>query len=146
LAFRDGTLGIALDEVTGPEDLDDLFRAFNGGEQPEFTARSLAAIGGATPLPEWARRQSAYLEHEVFNRYHSETEMLRYLHRLESKDLSLNTSMIALGSCTMKLNATTEMAGVTWPEFGKLHPFAPSEQAAGYLELFADLERWLAEI
>jgi glycine dehydrogenase len=144
--FGDGTLGVALDETTTPEDLDHLFMVFNGGSAPEFTARSLAEVGGAPPLPEWASRTSGYLEHEVFQRYHSETEMLRYLHRLESKDLSLNTSMIALGSCTMKLNATTEMAGVTWPEFGRLHPFAPRDQVAGYVELFSDLERWLAEI
>ncbi|MEX2471038.1 MAG: aminomethyl-transferring glycine dehydrogenase [Gemmatimonadota bacterium] len=144
--FRDGTLGIALDEVTTPEDLDDLFAVFNGGELAEFTARDLADRGDMSPLPEWARRTSPFMEHEVFNKHHSETEMLRYLHRLESKDLSLNTSMIPLGSCTMKLNATTQMAGVTWPEIGKIHPFAPREQVAGYLELFDELERWLAEI
>jgi len=144
--FRDGTLGIALDEVTTPEDLDDLFAVFNGGQPAEITARSLARQGGAPPLPEWAERHSPYLVHEVFNKHHSETEMLRYLHRLESRDLSLNTSMIALGSCTMKLNATTEMAAITWPEFGRLHPFVPAEQIAGYREIFSDLERWLAEI
>ena len=144
--FRDGTIGIAVDEVTLPEELDDVFAVFNGGEAPEFTARSLAEAGDGPPLPGWAARTSSYMEHEVFNKYHSETEMLRYLHRLEAKDLSLNTSMIPLGSCTMKLNATTEMAGVTWPEFGKIHPFAPREQVGGYLEIFDDLERWLAEI
>jgi glycine dehydrogenase len=144
--FRDGTLGIALDEVTTAEDLDDLFAVFNGGAPPEFRARELAERGDAPPLPRWAERSTPFLEHEVFNKHHSETEMLRYLHRLESKDLSLNTSMIPLGSCTMKLNATSEMAGVTWPELGKIHPFAPREQVAGYLELFDELERWLAEI
>jgi len=91
-------------------------------------------------------RTSSFMDHPVFNSYHSETEMLRYIHRLEMKDLSLNTSMIPLGSCTMKLNATTEMAGVTWPEFGALHPFAPRDQAKGYERIFADLEAWLAEI
>ena len=144
--FRDGTLGIALDEVTTAEDLDELFTVFNGGVKPEFDARELAERGDAPSLPGWAQRASPYLQHEVFNKHHSETEMLRYLHRLESKDLSLNTSMIPLGSCTMKLNATSEMAGVTWPEIGRLHPFAPREQVAGYLELFDELERWLAEI
>jgi glycine dehydrogenase len=144
--FGDGTIGIALDEVTRPEDVDDLFVAFNGGAAPDFTSRSLAADGGAPVLPSWAARTSAYLEHPVFNSYHSETEMLRYLHMLESRDLSLNTSMIPLGSCTMKLNATSQMAGVTWPEIGKLHPFAPADQARGYEVIFDELGRWLAEI
>jgi len=144
--FGDGTLGIALDEVTRPEDLDDLFAVFNGGASPDFSARSLAERGPAPLLPDFARRASPYLSHPVFHRHRSETEMLRYLHRLEAKDLSLNTSMIALGSCTMKLNATSEMAGVTWPPLGKLHPFAPRDQARGYDEVFEDLERWLAEI
>jgi glycine dehydrogenase len=144
--FADGTIGIALDEVTRPEDLDDLFRAFNGGAPPDFSARSLCERGGAPELPAWARRASPYLTHPVFNKHHSETEMLRYLHRLEARDLSLNTSMIALGSCTMKLNATAEMAGVTWPELGRIHPFAPIDQARGYETIFEDLKDWLAEI
>ncbi|MDA0327658.1 MAG: aminomethyl-transferring glycine dehydrogenase [Gemmatimonadetes bacterium] len=144
--FQDGTVGIALDEVTRPEDVDDLFAVFSGGSAPAFTARSLAADGGAPALPGWCARTSPYLEHEVFNRYHSETEMLRYLHMLESRDLSLNTSMIPLGSCTMKLNATSQMAGVTWPEIGKMHPCAPTDQAQGYAEIFAELEQWLANI
>jgi glycine dehydrogenase len=144
--FRDGTVGIALDEVTRAEDLDDLFAVFNGGAAPDFDARGLATEGGAPELPAWAARTSPYLEHEVFNRYHSETEMLRYLHKLETRDLSLNASMIPLGSCTMKLNATTQMAGVTWPEIGTLHPFAPLDQAEGYRRIFDELERWLASI
>ncbi len=144
--FDDGTLGIALDEVTLPEDVDDLFRVFNGGQAPDFDARSFAEGGGAPRLPDWAARSTPFMEHEVFQRYHSETEMLRYLHRLESRDLSLNASMIPLGSCTMKLNATSQMAGVTWPEFGKIHPSAPEDQAQGYRRIFDDLEGWLAEI
>jgi glycine dehydrogenase len=144
--FKDGTLGIALDEVTEPEDVDDLFGVFNGGSAPEFTARSLAADGGAPALPDWAERRSTFMEHQVFNRHHSETEMLRYLHKLESRDLSLNTSMIPLGSCTMKLNATSQMAGVTWPEIGKMHPSAPTDQAEGYRVIFDELGTWLAEI
>ncbi len=144
--FGDGSLGIALDEVTTADDVDNLFKVFNRGAPPEFTTRGLSERGGAPELPVWARRTTPYLEHEVFNRYHSETEMLRYLHRLESRDLSLNTSMIPLGSCTMKLNATSQMAGVTWPEIGRLHPFAPVDQARGYTTLFAELEQWLAEI
>jgi glycine dehydrogenase len=144
--FGDGTIGIALDEVTRPEDLDDLFRVFNEGSAPDFDARSIAERGPAPPLPEWAARTTPYLEHPVFNKHHSETEMLRYLHKLETRDLSLNTSMIPLGSCTMKLNATAEMAGVTWPEIGRLHPFAPADQAEGYAVIFEELEKWLAEI
>ncbi len=100
----------------------------------------------ALDYPADLARTSAYLTHPVFNSYHSETEMLRYITRLQSRDLSLAHSMIPLGSCTMKLNATTEMIPVTWPEFGHLHPFAPRDQAAGYTELFRRLEAWLAEI
>jgi glycine dehydrogenase len=144
--FGDGTIGIALDEVTRPEDVDDLFAVFNEGSAPDFDARSIAERGPAPPLPKWAARTTSYLEHPVFNKHHSETEMLRYLHKLETRDLSLNTSMIPLGSCTMKLNATAEMAGVTWPEMGRLHPFAPADQAEGYAVIFAELEKWLAEI
>jgi len=160
--FGDGTIGIALDEVTRPEDVDELFAVFAGGQGADgaradgaegaaggsgrFTARSLAEASGAPVLPGWAARTSPYLEHEVFNRYGSETEMLRYLHKLESRDLSLNTSMIPLGSCTMKLNATSEMAGVTWPEIGRIHPFAPLDQVQGYRIVFDELEAWLAEI
>src|SRR5207249_2699992 len=91
-------------------------------------------------------RTTPFLTHPVFNSFHSETEMLRYLKRLESKDLSLTTSMIPLGSCTMKLNATAEMYPVTWPEFGKIHPYAPVEQTKGYAELFSRLETALKEI
>ncbi|HYD84573.1 MAG TPA: glycine dehydrogenase (aminomethyl-transferring), partial [Opitutus sp.] len=91
-------------------------------------------------------RRSAFLGHATFNRYHTEHEMLRYIKRLEAKDLSLVHSMISLGSCTMKLNATSEMFPVSWPEFGKLHPFAPAEQTRGYQKLFRDLETWLSEI
>ena len=91
-------------------------------------------------------RDTDFLTHEVFQRYQSEHEMLRYLNRLQQRDLSLTTSMIPLGSCTMKLNSTSEMLPVTWPEFGRIHPFAPSEQRQGYLELCNDLEALLAEI
>ncbi|HSW30975.1 MAG TPA: aminomethyl-transferring glycine dehydrogenase [Longimicrobiales bacterium] len=144
--FGDGSLGVALDETVLPEDLDDLFEAFNGGAPAPFEARDLAGEFDHSDIPVPLRRTSRFLTHPVFNRYHSETEMLRYLHKLESRDLSLNTSMTPLGSCTMKLNATTVMEGVTWPEFGALHPFAPIDQAEGYREIFRDLETWLAEI
>ena len=142
----DGTVGIALDETVRLEDVDDLLRAFDDSAPKRVAASTLAATVAAPELPAPLRRTSAYLTHEVFRRHHSETEMLRYLHTLESRDLSLNTSMIALGSCTMKLNATAEMAGVTWPEIGRLHPFAPADQAEGYAVIFEELGKWLAEI
>jgi len=101
---------------------------------------------GATAIPPAMQRSSVFLSHPVFHRHRSETEMLRYMRRLEARDLSLTSAMIPLGSCTMKLNATTEMYPVTMTGFGRIHPFAPREQAAGYTELFTDLEKWLAEI
>ncbi len=142
--FEDGSFGIALDETSGVQELQDLLAIFGGSsfnfKIEELAAQASSGYAGAM------RRSSSYLQHPVFNKYHSETEMLRYLRGLESKDLSLTTSMIALGSCTMKLNATTEMLPITWPEFGKLHPFAPREQAQGYQKIFAQIEAWLAEI
>jgi glycine dehydrogenase len=144
--YEDGAVGVALDETVTTEDVDALLAVFNGGESPEADAATLAAQGIERRFPEALTRTSGYMEHPVFNTYHSETEMLRYIHKLESRDLSLNTSMIPLGSCTMKLNATTEMAGVTWPEFGQLHPFVPRDQAEGYAVIFQELEAWLAEI
>ena len=97
-------------------------------------------------LPDSLRRISKILTHPVFNSYHTEHEMLRYMRRLETKDLSLTTSMIPLGSCTMKLNATSEMLPVTWDKIGGLHPFVPPSQALGYAEIFRQLEKWLSEI
>ncbi len=139
------TVGISLDETTMEKDLIDLFHLFNGGNPPAFTVAELASqVEIAFPAP--FARKSAFLTHPVFNRYHSETGMLRYLRRLESRDLSLTTSMIPLGSCTMKLNATVEMFPVSWPEFSRLHPFVPLRQAQGYQILFQQLEDWLAEI
>jgi len=143
--FRDGTVGVALDETVRTEDLMDVLAAFNGGEAPDFGAGQLEEALESR-LPVGLERETAFMEHPVFNSYQSETDMLRYIHRLESKDLSLTTSMIPLGSCTMKLNATTEMAPVTWAEFGSLHPFAPRDQAAGYQVIFHELEEWLAQI
>ncbi|MFI5279543.1 MAG: aminomethyl-transferring glycine dehydrogenase [Gemmatimonadales bacterium] len=134
-------IGVALDETVGDADLADLVGVFAlGKDVPALRADAPPAIPAAL------RRSSPYLTHPVFSRCHSETEMLRYLKRLEDRDLSLTSAMIPLGSCTLKLNATTEMIPVTWREFGGIHPFAPRDQAAGYAEMFAQLERWLSEI
>ena len=138
-------VGISLDETTTLRDLADLLQVFNQGHPAGFEPAVLlagTAVGYAAPLA----RTSAFLTHSIFNRYHSETEMLRYLRRLEARDLSLTTSMIPLGSCTMKLNATVEMLPVSWPEFSQIHPFAPLKQAKGYGILFQNLEDWLGEI
>jgi glycine dehydrogenase len=141
--FPDGTLGIALDELTDRKEVLRILGALSGGGAvPNETTPRPDTAAYAGPL----RRTSPYLTHSVFNCYHSETGMLRYLHSLESKDLALNVSMIPLGSCTMKLTATSEMVPVSWPAFGKIHPFAPPEQAAGYHAMFAELSSWLAEI
>ncbi len=139
------TVGISLDETTTEQDLLDICRVFNGNLPPDFNLADLAAEADAGYAAPFART-SQYLTQPVFNRYHSETEMMRYLKRLESRDLSLTTSMIPLGSCTMKLNAAAEMFPITWPEFSRLHPFAPLRQARGYQMMFQQLEEWLAEI
>jgi glycine dehydrogenase len=132
--FDGGDVGIALDEAVTEADLHALLHVFG------------AKLVHAGPELGSLARTSAYLQHPVFASYHSETEMMRYLHRLQERDLSLKNSMIPLGSCTMKLNAAAEMLPITWPGFAKLHPFAAPEQTAGYRKLFADLEAWLAEI
>ena len=141
--YVDGAVGISLDEATTEEELSALLHIFNPS-----TKDSSGWVAYHVPNAENApmRRTSPFLTHQIFNSFHSETEMLRYIKRLEARDLSLAHSMIPLGSCTMKLNATTEMIPVTWPEFGGLHPFAPVQQAQGYTKLFGDLEAWLAEI
>ena len=140
-----GVLSIALDETVSAQDVLDVLSAFHGGADVGFTIDELREESDAR-FDERFARTSAFLQHPVFTSHHSETEMLRYMRKLEGRDLSLAHSMIPLGSCTMKLNATAEMIPVTWPEFGQLHPFAPVEQAAGYTELFTQLERDLAEI
>ena len=132
-------IGISLDETTTSADVEELLETF-GAQSPSVHTSS------ADTIPIELQRESSYLTHPVFNSYHSETEMLRYIHRLQTKDLSLVNAMIPLGSCTMKLNATAEMVPVTWREFGELHPFVPQEQAAGYRRLFSQLETWLANI
>ena len=136
------TLGLSLDETTTRVDVETIWAVFLG-HPSRFRAAELEATADAIPAP--LRRTSGYLAHPVFNRCQSETEMLRYLRRLADKDVALDRSMIPLGSCTMKLNATSEMIPVTWPEFGQLHPFAPAEQAKGYRELVQGLERMLVE-
>ena len=143
--INEHTVGISVNETTTEKDLGDIWRVFNGGDIPGFTAAELAA-GLDLEFSAPHARTSKYLTQLVFNRYHSETEMMRYLKRLESRDLSLTTSMIPLGSCTMKLNAAAEMMPITWPEFSRLHPFAPLRQARGYQLMFQQLEDWLAEI
>ena len=139
------SVGIALDESATAADVEDLLAVFGGEKAAGLSAERLAE-GADLELPAPHARQSAYLTHPVFNSFHTEHEMLRYIKRLEARDLSLATSMIPLGSCTMKLNATAEMVPVTWPEFGGLHPFAPVSQTAGYQELFRTLSTWLEEI
>ena len=138
-------LGVSLDESTTLGDLADLVAAFSLNEVLPFMVEDLG-VKAETAIPDALRRRSPYLTHPVFHRYRSETEMLRYIKRLEARDLSLTTSMIPLGSCTMKLNATTEMVPLSWREFNRLHPFAPREQATGYRTLFRQLEDMLAEI
>ena len=164
--FDDTAVGISLDETTTTKDLQDLFEIFAGSDSLPFTLEELTNPKSDPPLfwlppfeggregdllggvenPKSLGRTTNYLTHPIFNRYHSETDLLRYMHRLQAKDLSLTTSMIPLGSCTMKLNATAEMIPVSWPEFGKIHPFVPLSQARGYQVLFEQLEGWLAEI
>lgn len=139
--FEGGELGIAFDETTTPAVVEAVWRAF-GGELNYADVET----GAPATLPAQLLRKDPCLKHPVFNRYRTETEMLRYLRKLADRDLALDRAMIPLGSCTMKLNATAEMVPVTWPEFGALHPFAPAEQAHGYRELFEDLKRWLVEI
>ena len=140
-----GVLGVALDETTTLPDVADLLAVFAGSAAVTVDAAALGAEVDAR-FDERFARTSPFLTHPVFSRYHSETEMLRYMRALEAKDLSLTHSMIPLGSCTMKLNATAEMYPITWPEFAKIHPFAPADQAQGYHEMFRTLEGWLAEI
>ena len=137
-------LGFSVNEKTGRQHVAALLAAFAGSE----AVRSVEAIDQKlepdwSAIPESLQRRSAFMEHPVFSSYQSETDMLRYLKRLENKDLSLAHAMISLGSCTMKLNATSEMIPVTWPEFSDLHPFAPAEQTQGYRALFEELERML---
>jgi len=141
LRIGDGALGIALDETTTPAIVEAVWRAFGGD-----LAYAEVEAGTREALPAELTRTSAFLTHPVFHAYRSETELLRYMRKLSDRDLALDRAMIPLGSCTMKLNATTEMMPLTWAEFGSLHPFAPRAQAEGYHALFARLEKWLCDI
>jgi len=137
----DRRIGMALDETITPQIVEAVWAAF--GRTLNYAAIEENA---ASAIPETLQRRGPCLKHPVFNRYRSETELLRYMRKLSDRDLALDRAMIPLGSCTMKLNATAEMIPITWPEFGALHPFAPADQAHGYRELFEDLKRWLIEI
>jgi glycine dehydrogenase len=139
-----GSIGISLDETTSAADLDRILAVFS----PEAVRPSIEALSRAVPVGAQGplARTTPYLTHPVFNTHHSETEMLRYIRQLQSRDLSLADSMIPLGSCTMKLNATTEMLPVSWPQFARIHPFAPPSQTGGYQIIFRELEATLAEI
>ncbi len=132
--YQNEDVGISIDETCSDNDINDILSIFDAdmNDNLKFKLRS--------------KRKSEFLTHSIFNKYHSETEMMRYLHRLESKDLALNTSMIALGSCTMKLNAASEMIPISWPEFSSIHPFAPKSQTEGYNELASTLSDWLMKI
>jgi len=146
----DGQIGISLDECTSTENLMQLWQVIIGNASEELSVKDFdtrIASGSMPPvIPDTLLRRSDYLQHPIFNRYHSETEMMRYLKRLENKDISLTHAMIPLGSCTMKLNAATEMIPISWPEFAKPHPFTPVEQMRGYHQMITELEQMLEEI
>ncbi|HEX7480779.1 MAG TPA: aminomethyl-transferring glycine dehydrogenase [Polyangiales bacterium] len=143
--YDDGGIGIAFDETTTLADVRDVLLAFAGKSDLGFDPQALASEA-TQPYPQLNARSSAFLTHEVWQRYRVEHELLRYIHRLQAKDLSLTTSMIPLGSCTMKLNASAEMFPISWPEVASLHPFVPAEQARGYAQMFEQLECWLCEV
>ncbi|MEW6197199.1 MAG: aminomethyl-transferring glycine dehydrogenase [Planctomycetota bacterium] len=143
--YGDGSLGLSLDECSTKAEVQAIWQVFAGKDAVAFSVEDLAG-GADTSFPAGLARTSTYLTHPVFNRYHAEHEMLRYIKRLESRDLSLCQSMIPLGSCTMKLNATSEMQPISWPQFAHIHPFAPADQWRGYTELLETLGKWLGEI
>lgn len=146
--YADNVVGISIDETTTFEDIETIVKVFAKIKGISANEVDLAGMTEelSSVIPASLERQSAYLTHPIFNSYHSESEMLRYIKSLEAKDLSLCHSMIPLGSCTMKLNATSEMVPVTWAKFGGLHPFAPVDQTSGYMQLLDELNNWLAEI
>jgi glycine dehydrogenase len=148
LNYEGSVVTIAIDETTSVEDIKTIVRFFAKVKGKTFNDVDFDGINASleTVIPTELQRTSAYLTHSLFNTHRSEHEMLRYIKSLEAKDLSLCHSMIALGSCTMKLNATTEMVPVTWAEFSKIHPFAPTDQVGGYMQLFDEINNWLSEI
>ncbi len=146
--YEEEYIYFSLDETTRLEDVMDILQVFAKVQGQSVDADKINEVANAVSM-DWENqfvRTSAYLTHPVFNSYHSEHQMLRYLKSLENKDLSMVHSMISLGSCTMKLNATSEMIPITWPEFANMHPFCPQDQAQGYVEMINELDRWLSEI
>lgn len=148
LGLGNDTLGVTLGEKTTASDVAELFDIFLGADHglDVYDLDEVVVKAGSDSVPAGLQRLTAFLEHPTFNKYHTEHEMLRYMKRLESKDLAMNHSMITLGSCTMKLNATTEMIPVTWPEFSNIHPFAPKDQTPGYEQLVSELDGYLRDI
>src|SRR4051812_9675747 len=144
--YHDHTIGISLDETTTVDDVQEIVKIFGSALGREGTAIIRADAPFRLNVPSPLQRTSKYLTHPVFNSHHSETQMMRYIRSLERKDVGLDTSMIPLGSCTMKLNAASEMLPVTWPSFSRVHPFAPPDQAEGYRQIFNELERALCVI
>ena len=142
--YFENAVGISINEITTLDDLNDILEIFSTGGDDESVA--MDDMISESIIPEVMQRKSAFLSHAVFNSYHSETEMMRYLKKLEIKDLSLNRAMIPLGSCTMKLNPAATLFSLSWPEFGNIHPFVPKDQVEGYLEMIEDLEKDLCEI
>jgi glycine dehydrogenase len=144
--FDNGYVGISLDETTTQNDVLDILHIFATSQNNDTAVASFNSDSLLSNIPAALTRTSEFLTHPVFNTHHSETEMLRYIKSLENKDLSLNTSMISLGSCTMKLNAATQLIPVSWPEFSNIHPFVPAYQWKGYQQIVSELENWLSNI
>jgi glycine dehydrogenase len=144
--YENGYIGIAVDETTSQRDILDILHVFSSSQNNDTAVANFDAESLLVNIPAALTRTTDFLTHPVFSSHHSETEMLRYIKSLENKDLSLNTSMISLGSCTMKLNAATQLIPVSWPEFGNIHPFAPANQWKGYQQIVSELESWLSNI
>ncbi len=146
--ISDTEISVAFDETHSPDDVHNLLAAFAAAAGKSYVHADLQALAASVEFiyPEHLEREGEILSHDIFSRYHSESELMRYIKRLENKDLSLTTSMIPLGSCTMKLNAAAELLPLTWPEWAGMHPFAPIQQAAGYAQIVQELEQYLAEI